>query len=158
MKFKDRLKLAINQTGKTQNEIVEILKRIPGGEKFTQQTLSSLLVGRIKSTSYVAHIARVCNVDALWLASGVKPETPVLDSGYGSNEQPQSYSPVIDEQVREVIEYAVTHQLKDYYSKLPASAQIKLVFELYSTAYEDRALLSITKDMQTSTLLKMINS
>jgi len=158
MEFKDRLEQAINRTGKTQNEIVSSVKLMPGGEKFTQQTLSSLVVGRTKASSYVAHLAKACQVDPFWLASGENAQPIDISSSNTVNEDTAPYGLIINDEIREVVEYIVSNQLKEYYSKLPPAAQVKLIFELYSTAYKDRALLTASKHMQPSTLLKMVNS
>jgi|GEM_PF-6847360 len=157
MEFKDRLQYAIDKSGKTQNEIVSSIKLMPGGDKFAQQTLSSLVVGRTKSTSYVAHLAKACGVDSYWLASGSAPYTADTQGVDCIEEEKNSYGPIINKEVREVVEYLISHQLKDYFTKLPPRAQTKLIFELYSTAYKDKALLSASMDMQPSTLLKMVN-
>jgi len=65
--------------------------------------------------------------------------------------------PIIAE-ISEVIEHLVSHQLKNYYQNLPVKAQVKLIFELYNTAFEDRALLDAVTNMQETTLLKILSN
>jgi len=90
-----------------------------------------------------------------WIISGK------TDNNHNSiNEEPSQYAatPMIIPELSEVVEYAITHQLSEYYAKLPPAGQVKFILELYNSVYQDRALLDIAKDMQPATLLKIIGN
>lgn len=57
-----------------QHEVVALIRALPGGEKFTQQTLSKLENDKQESPgSYIPYIAYVCKVSALWLVANIGP-------------------------------------------------------------------------------------
>ena len=68
MKLSQRLKLARTHAGMTQVQTEAAVKRLPGGEGFSQQTISKLEGGRSSQTSYVPHIAYATGVNPFWLA------------------------------------------------------------------------------------------
>lgn len=66
----------------------------------------------------------------------------------GTGDQDSSQARAIDQDIAEVIEYAITHQLLSYYQNLPPAAQVKLILSLYEMAASDPALLEATRNMQ----------
>lgn len=72
MTFSDRISLAMRHAGVTnQGEFAALVRQQNGGEKFSQQTLSNLIVGKSTSSKYTVQIALAANVCPVWLAIGV---------------------------------------------------------------------------------------
>jgi phage repressor protein C with HTH and peptisase S24 domain len=82
MELKDRLKQARKHAQLTQTE----LARAVG---IDQTSISDLERGKSQSTGYVARIAEVCGVRAIWLEDGTGEMTPSSRSGVA--EQPAAY-------------------------------------------------------------------
>ena len=71
MTLAERIRTAMKYAKLNQNEIAEAVRLLPGGEKFSQQSIQQLLSGRSKSSIYLVHVAMACGVDPRWLATGI---------------------------------------------------------------------------------------
>ena len=146
--FGQRLKTARTQAGLSQPELAKQC----GWD--SQSRVSNYERGeRTPSLDDIDKLSRALGTDICQLVSNnAQPNNNQI------NEDSTTYcNEIINKEIREVIQYAINNQLNDYYIKLTPSAQVKLVFELYNSAYKDRALLDAAKNMQASTLLKMVN-
>jgi len=64
----------------------------------------------------------------------------------------------IDKEIKEVVEYTLNNQLKMHFKNLSLNKQVSIVFELYTSLHNDRALLKAAKEMQPNNLLKMVKN
>jgi len=141
----DRISTAIQASGKSKAQIAKDIG-------VSAQAVSNwTATGSIDKYNLIK-LAHATGTSEKWLISGDTNTTePEIKDEPGQYNATEALLP----ELIEVIEYAITHQLSNYYNNLPPIAQVKFVFQLYDLIYKDRALLNVTKDMQSSTLLKM---
>jgi len=141
--FGKRLKTVRTQAGLSQPELAKLC----GWD--SQSRLSNYERGeRTPSLDDIDKLSRALDISICQLIS---------NESHAINEDPALYqADIINDEIKEVIIYTIKNQLNDYYKNLPSAAQVSLIFELYNSAYKDRALLDATKNMQASTLIKML--
>lgn len=70
--FGRRIKTARNHAKLTQMQVADAIAKLPYGDSFKQQTLSKLENSKTTDRSeYTVHIAVVCGVNPVWLATGM---------------------------------------------------------------------------------------
>ena len=157
MNLSQRLKQAREAKGLTQYKLAKI-------SGVTQQSISNIERGRSKGTVQLVTLANALNVSPTWLETGKEENRDTyynfsdVDTDVVCEEPSGRYKQPINKELQEVVEYALSNQLKQHYEGLTVAEQVSLVFELYTSVFNDKALLDAAKNMQPSTLLKMVNN
>ncbi len=142
----DRISQAIKSSGKSKSQIAREIGVSP--QAVTNWTSD----GSIDKNNLLK-LCEATGTSEKWIISGTDAHN--FDKNQLFSEANAQFVARIDPEVAEIIEFALTHQLADYFNKLPPNAQIKLVFALYESTASDKALLHAARDMQPATLLKM---